>query len=135
MATGKKATNPENRQKSGRGGKRSTSFRPGASGNPGGRPKKTEAEFELEKACELKAPEALETILDLMTGAKQDSVRLAAAAYVIERRYGKALERKEVRTGPLDGVGHEELRALNEAIAAIAGSRGVVPGVISQTRH
>jgi hypothetical protein len=110
-------------------------FAKGESGNPSGRPKKTEDEFELEKACEAKAPEALETILDLMQNARQDSVRLAAASYVIERRYGKAVERKEIRTGPLDGIEHDELKALNAAIAAVAGAVGAVPGVARETRH
>lgn len=117
----------ENRQKTDKRKAPKTAFKPGQSGNPGGRPKKTEAEFELERACEDKTPEALDTILGLMTGAKQDSVRLAAATYVIERRYGKPTERKEIRTGPLDTLGHEELRALDAAIAAIAKAGRAVP--------
>jgi hypothetical protein len=125
----------ENRQKTGKRPATKTAFKPGQSGNPGGRPKKTESEFELERACEMKAPEALETILDLMQNAKQDSVRLAAASYVIERRYGKAVERKEIRTGPLDGIEHAELKALNAAIAAVAGSGGTIPRVAGETRH
>lgn len=116
---------PENSPKTPRRATRG-SFRPGQSGNPGGRPKKTEAEFELMAACEVKAPEALETIYRLMNEARQESVKLAAATYIIERRYGKPTERKEVRTGPLDGLPASELEALQDAVKAIRKARGAV---------
>ena len=85
---------PENRQKTGRKATR-TSFQPGKSGNPGGRPKQTPEEKAEERAlhaaCRDKTEEALATIVLLMNKADKDSVRLAAAIFVIERGWGKAV--------------------------------------------
>jgi hypothetical protein len=84
----------ENRSKTGRKAPR-TAFLPGRSGNPGGRPKKTEEEFQLIQACQQKAPEALAQIERLMMNGRAEKVRFAAAAFIIERAYGKAVERVE----------------------------------------
>lgn len=113
------AKQPENSQKTATRAATAGSFKPGQSGNAGGRPKKTEEQFALERACEEKAPAALATILDLMDNARQDSVRLAAATYVIERRYGKPTERKEIKYGALDDLPVDELEAMDAAIEAI----------------
>jgi hypothetical protein len=79
----------------------STAFKPGQSGNPSGRPKKTPEEFALEAACEESAPEALNTVLSIMRTGQSDKVRLQAAVFVIERRYGKAVTKVEDVTDPL----------------------------------
>lgn len=100
-----------------------SAFRPGVSGNPRGRPKKSPEEFELEAACRAKSPDALAVMNDLMTTSKQDSVRLQAAMAIIERAHGKPLQRSEVRTGPLDGITAEEAHALLETINAIRRAR------------
>ena len=68
-----------------------TSFKAGNSGNPTGRPKRTEEELDLMAACKLKCVAALEVIERLMTSARSDAVQLNAAAFVIERAYGKAV--------------------------------------------
>jgi len=70
-------------------------FKPGQSGNPSGRRRMTAEEFELVQACKVKAPEALQEIDRLMHHARTEKVRLAAAAFIIERSYGKALVRSE----------------------------------------
>lgn len=114
----------ENRQKTDKRKAPRTAFKPGTSGNPGGRPRRTAEEFELIEACAKKVPEALDTIIDLMKNSKQDSVRLAAATSIIERKYGKAVDRKEVRTGPLDGLSYDDLVMLNDALAATMGGGG-----------
>lgn len=126
----------ENRPKTGRKAPK-TAFKPGRSGNPGGRPKRTTEEFELLRACEAKAPEALDTILDLMTNAKQDTVKLAAATYIIERRYGKPTEHKEVRTGALDDLPREDLKRLRDELAAslAADPAGVDGRTEARTTH
>lgn len=89
------------------------SWKSGQSGNPGGRPKLTPMEktqeFELRKACELLTPKALKVIADLMETADKESVRLAAAGFIVERAYGKPVERKEVRSGTLDEASTAEL--------------------------
>lgn len=57
------------------------------------------------------ASEALDTIVELMRTSRNDKVRMNAAVFVIERCYGKALERKEVRTGRLEDLCNEDLPA------------------------
>ena len=85
----------ENRPRTGRKAPRSA-FKTGTSGNPGGRPKRTPEEkaeeLALEAACRAKTKEAVETILQLMRKADKDSVRLAAAEFIIERGWGKAVQ-------------------------------------------
>ncbi len=128
---------PENSQKTAK--KRAAtkaSFKPGQCGNPGGRPKRTQEEFELIAACKEKAPAALKTIESLMLTAKQDSVRLSAALSIVERAYGKPTERKEVRTGPLEGLGHDDLVTLNDALETVTGQAGLhVAAGTNSTRH
>jgi len=70
-------------------------FKSGRSGNPSGRPKKTQEECDLEAACKARTSAALGVIESLMLSADKDSVRLAAATFIIERAYGKAVQRNE----------------------------------------
>ncbi|MBI5922035.1 MAG: hypothetical protein HY847_10380 [Betaproteobacteria bacterium] len=87
---------PESRQATGkRGGKSSTSFKPGRSGNPGGRPKKTEEQRTLEQMCREKTPDALGTVLSIMASGENERNKLAAAQYVIDRGWGKAKQEIE----------------------------------------
>lgn len=67
-------------------------FKPGVSGNPSGRPKKTPQELDLIAACKAKTPEALNVIVKIMEAGDKDSVRLAAAQSIIERAYGKPVQ-------------------------------------------
>lgn len=69
-----------------------TAFGKGQSGNPGGRPKKTEEERTLEAMCKQRTPEALATILSIMGSSEQDRAKLAAAQYILDRGWGKAKE-------------------------------------------
>jgi hypothetical protein len=71
-------------------------FTKGKSGNPSGRPKRTEDEINLIEACKQKTPEALAVIENLMHESANDRVRLAAAAFIVERAWGKATNRVEV---------------------------------------
>jgi hypothetical protein len=70
-----------------------TAFRPGRSGNPGGRPKLTPEqkadEFALVQACRAASPAALRVIEQLMHSADRDSTRLIAAQWIVERAWGK----------------------------------------------
>ncbi|HOF32258.1 MAG TPA: DUF5681 domain-containing protein [Burkholderiaceae bacterium] len=130
MATVKKSAVSENRQETDKRKAPKTAFKKGVSGNPGGRPKKTPEQFELESACKMKAAEALDVMVNLMANARQDSVKLQAALAIIERGHGKPLQRSEVRTGELDGLPHDELKQLRDALLSISGT-GTVQGAFT----
>jgi hypothetical protein len=95
---------PQNRrEQTGRKKAPRSAWQPGQSGNPGGRPKLTPEqkadEFALVQACRAKSPAALRVIEDLMLSADRDSVRLAAATFIIERGWGKAAQAIEQAGG------------------------------------
>ena len=48
--------------------------------------------MDLVAACKVKSRDALEVIEQLMVNGKSDAVRLNAAAFVIERGFGKAIQ-------------------------------------------
>jgi hypothetical protein len=138
MATATKTAPSANRPKTDKRKAPATAFKKGVSGNPSGRPKKTPEQFELEAACKMKAAEALDVMTQLMTSARQDSVRLQAALAIIERGHGKPLQRSEVRTGELDGLGHDELKQLRDAITAFGGAgqaQGAFPAGEGRATH
>jgi len=99
----------ENRLKTGRRKLPRTAYKPGQSGNPGGRPKRTQQEYNLIAACVSKTPEAMETILSLMHSADKDSVKLAAATYIVEWGHGKPRQWTEDTRSPLDDTSTEVL--------------------------
>jgi hypothetical protein len=94
---------PDNRHKTGKRvpqRKNSRSFQPGRSGNPLGRPALTPEqkvqETALIQACRERTRAALAVIETLMRTADRDSVKLAAAQFIIERGHGKAIQRNEL---------------------------------------
>jgi hypothetical protein len=107
-----------NRPKTGKRKIPMTAFQPGQSGNPGGRPKRTPQEFELIEACREKAPTALNVIETLMRSAKKESVRLDAAIFLIERGYGKAIEKIEQLQNPLEETSTAVLLAMRDHFSA-----------------
>lgn len=66
-----------------------TKFQKGQSGNPAGRPKKTQEEYAQEAACREKAPEALNVLLAIMEGSDNERNKLQAAQAILDRGYGK----------------------------------------------
>ena len=72
-----------------------TAFKPGQSGNPSGRPAKTEEQRTLEAMCREKTVEALAVVLNIMENGQNERSQLAAAEIVIERGHGKPVERQE----------------------------------------
>lgn len=82
-----------------RGGQRSTSFKPGVSGNPGGRPKKPQTIAAKRIVADVKAlarecaPEAIATLKTVMLDAKAPpATRVQAASVLLDRGYGKPLQ-------------------------------------------
>ena len=80
------------------------SFKPGQSGNPGGRAKKTPEEFALIDACKTKTPDALLVIEGIMRNGESDKVRLSAAQYIIDRAYGKAKQETDINVAGELGI-------------------------------
>ena len=91
-------------------------------------------QYNLEQAM-LEAAEAFE-----VSRSKENGGAMVAAVTLRAKLNGLLVERKEIRTGPLDGLEHDQLKAIDEAITAIQLSRiqdaGESPGVgSSPTRH
>jgi hypothetical protein len=79
-----------------RGGLRSTSFKPGVSGNPGGRPQKPQTIAARRLVLDVKAlarecaPGAISTLNTIMLDAKAPpAARIGAATTLLDRGYGK----------------------------------------------
>jgi hypothetical protein len=79
-----------------RGGLRSTSFKSGISGNPGGRPKRAQTIEARRIIVDVKAlarecaPEAISTLEEIMLDPKAPSAaRIGAATAILDRAFGK----------------------------------------------
>lgn len=80
----------------GKGGLRSTSFKPGQSGNPGGRPKLTQEEQDALTMAKQFAPDAIRALHEIATSkTASDKARVTAAEAIINRVYGKPKETVE----------------------------------------
>ena len=121
----------ENRPKTGRKAPR-TAFLPGRSGNPGGRPKRTEQEFQLIQACQQKAPAALAQIERLMLTARAEKVRLGAAVFIIERAYGKPVARLETPENPFEAFPAWYLLELREQLKRRIAERALGNGDVQK---
>lgn len=89
---------------------RSGQFAPDQSGNPGGRPKDEHRVAELARSYTL---EAIDTLVELMRGGKDERMRGTAAQALLDRGWGKA--KLEVVTGA-EGSYLDVLRAVNESM-------------------
>jgi hypothetical protein len=69
-----------------------TAFAKGVSGNPGGRPPKTEEQRTLEAMCREKTQEALDVLLQIMSTGENERNKITAAMAIIERGHGKAVQ-------------------------------------------
>lgn len=84
----------ENRQKTDSPKRKApkTAFPKGQSGNPGGRPPKTDEQRTLEAMCRDKSLEALEVLTTIMESGENERNRITAALAIIERGHGKAVQ-------------------------------------------
>ena len=69
-----------------------TRFKPGRSGNPGGRPK---AEFRVRELAQENTVEAVETLVEVMRTGRPGE-RLAAAVALLDRGWGRPAQAVEV---------------------------------------
>lgn len=68
-----------------------------------GRPKKTGADYALQEECRNHADEAMQTILSIMRGSDDDSVRLKAAQTILDRGFGKAVQQTQLTNVDMNG--------------------------------
>ncbi len=115
-----------------RGGLRSTSFKPGVSGNPGGRPKTPQTIAARRIFADVKAlarecaPEAISTLKSVMLDAKSPpAARIGAATAILDRGYGKPNQTVDVTSIiaalDLSKLSDAELAQLKALISLAAG--------------
>jgi len=115
-----------------RGGLRSTSFKPGVSGNPGGRPSRPQTIGARRIVADVKAlaraiaPEAVETLKSVMLDTKAPpAARIGAATAILDRGYGKPNQTVDVTsilaTLDLSKLSDEELEQLAALVSLAAG--------------
>ena len=85
----------------GRGGLRSTSFRKGQSGNPGGMPKRTTEQAKIwsdvKEAAKAVTQEAIDTLVETMrAGNAPYAAKVSAAMALLDRGWGKAKESVDI---------------------------------------
>jgi hypothetical protein len=106
-------------------------------GRPPGLPdwpaqKAVREEFQLIHACQQKAPEALAQIERLMMTARAEKVRLGAAAFIIERAYGKAVARLETSENPFEAFPSWYLLELRERLKRRLAERALGNGDVQK---
>ena len=105
--------NPANRTETGR-------FRTGCSGNPSGRPKRSEAEREAITRLSELTPMALDTLSELMTSETTPAkVKILCCQIVLERVLGKPMEHSDIED--LATTPSTVLEAMREARRPIYG--------------
>lgn len=83
-------------------------WKPGQSGNPGGRRPIPE---EVKEALQAATPAAVKTLVEIMTQGKSEDTRVKAASIILDRVYGKAAAQLDVR---VTDVGAMHLQLLEE---------------------
>jgi hypothetical protein len=119
-----------------KGGLRSTSFKPGVSGNPTGRPKLPETiearrvMADVKSAARGLTPVAMDTLEKAMTDRKAPwAAKIAAAIAVLDRGWGKPTQQVAANVSFFDQMSDEEQRILLAALAALRAAEEDGPGL------
>lgn len=89
---------------------RGKAFKPGQSGNPGGRPKLPEDIKHVRELARQYTQHAVETLVSILTKSSSDSAKVSAANAILDRGWGKAEQAVTgVDGGPLQVVTRIEL--------------------------
>ena len=104
--------------------KTSTSFQPGKSGNPGGKPKLTDPARKILADIKLLAKDAGESAIKTLVSVMEDATappaaRVGAATAILDRGYGKPTQPIEGQISVLDKLTDDEQRALLAALSAL----------------
>lgn len=86
-------------------------------------------QYGLEQAM-MEAAEAFQ-----VAKSKENGGAMVAAVTLRSKLNGLLVERSEVKTGPLDGVAHDELKQIEDAISALLKSGSTVAQGAGSTRH
>ena len=108
-------------------------FKPGQSGNPGGRPRKTPQERDFEQMCKANAEAALAAVMRIIsdpTERAQDRIR--AAEFVADRAFGKPVGRDVLVN--LDGSDPDRMTDA-QLLRIIEGGLGENVSDIKQLEH
>jgi hypothetical protein len=73
---------------------RSTSFQPGRSGNPGGRPK---TEVDIAAMARIHGPKCIQVIVGMLSG-EDHKLRLAAAVALLDRGFGRPKQEMDINS-------------------------------------
>jgi hypothetical protein len=110
-----------------KGGRRSTSFRPGVSGNPDGRPKRPETIEARRVVADVKAAareltlDAMDTLEKAMTDQKARAAKITAAIAVLDRGWGKPQQTVSANVNIFDQMTDDEQKTMLAALAALKG--------------
>lgn len=93
-------------------------WKPGQSGNPGGRSK---VKTEIEQLARDAAPKAIAALIQAL---KEPRLKVAAATAILERAYGKPVQTVNANVNILDEMPDADRRRIIGTLKAIAGIEG-----------
>ena len=117
-----------------KGGRRSTSFKTGVSGNPDGRPKRPETIEARRVVADVKAAardltlDAMDTLKQVMKDPKAPpAARVGAATAILDRGWGKPTQPIEANVNWTDSMSLEEKEAMLVMLESIRTARLLPP--------